>query len=89
MSRFKEIIESEGFSFPKGERTGGMKVGLKTNFGVILGSIFSDILEKKSSVYRDMVKKGINIDLSQGFNFPENMKGNMPELVKFYEEDMK
>lgn len=89
MSKFKEIMESEGFDFIKGERAKGTNVGLKTNFGVILGAIFSDILEKKSSVYRDMVAKGIHIDLSQGFNFPENMSGSMPELVESYNEDMK
>ena len=89
MSKFKEIMESEGFDFVKGERDKGTNVGLKTNFGAILGAIFSDILEKKSSVYRDMISKGINMDLSQGFNFPESMSGSMPELVKLYEEDMK
>jgi hypothetical protein len=89
MSRFKEILKSEGFDVEKGERSEGTNVGLKTNFGTVLGAIFSDILEKKSSVYRDMIAKGINMDLSQGFNFPESMSGSMPELVKLYEEDMK
>ena len=89
MSRFKKIMEFEGFNFEKGERDKGTDVGLKTNFGKILGAIFTDILEKKSSVYRDMIEKGINIDLSEGFRFPNNVKGSMPELVKFYEEDMK
>ena len=88
MSKFKKIMESEGFDVKQGERNEGTNRGLKTNFGTILGAIFSDILEKKSSVYRDMIAKGINIDLSQGFQFPDNMKGSMPELVKFYEEDM-
>ncbi len=89
MSRFKKIMELEGFNFKEGKREEGSNSGLKTNFGVILGAIFTDILEKKSSVYKDMIDKGINIDLSQGFRFPNNMQGSMPELVKFYEEDMK
>ena len=82
-------MEAEGFNFEQGKRSEGTNVGLKTNFGVILGAIFTDILEKKSSVYKDMIDKGINIDLSQGFRFPNNMRGSMPELVKFYQKDMK
>lgn len=87
MSSFLSILEKENIGTDQDSDLGKRNLGVKMND--MLSAAFKDILEKKSSVYRDMVKKGIDVDFSKSFKFPDNTTGSMMELIQFYNEDMK
>lgn len=83
-----EILSKEDIDLEKGEsRSEGQ---LKANFKEILSAAFTDILEKKSSLFRSMIEKGVSIDFEKAFMLPKrNVSGNLSDLINDYKEDMK
>ena|GEM_PF-6696058 len=88
MSRFIDLLEGEKINTQEKKITQSGK--LKANFNEILDAAFIDILEKKSSLFKSMVEKGVKVDFKKAFEFPkESFSGQISELIDDYQEDMK
>ncbi len=89
MSRFRKLIENEGFNFDDSKSTETEGGTFKVKFHEVLDAAFRDILEEKSEIYRDMVNKGVGVDFTNAFTFPDQTKSDVHELIANYKEDMK
>ncbi|NGX53914.1 MAG: hypothetical protein K1000chlam4_00635 [Chlamydiae bacterium] len=88
MSRFTSLLSENKVDVKEGkiEQAGSLDI----NFKEILSAAFTDILEKKSSLYRSMVEKGVIIDFKESFKFPKKgISGEISALINDFKEDMK
>ena len=89
MSRFTELMESEGFTFDESGMTASESKTLNTKFDDILNAIFTDILEKKSKSFRAMIDQGVKFDFSKSVKMPdEPIQIHYKDFSKLYLEDM-
>ncbi len=86
MSRFKKIMEAEGCTFENDEMKPENPGRLKNRFDFILNAVFTDILEKKSEIFRDMVSLGLDFDFSKSVKMPDEIK--KIEYQDFYQKYM-
>lgn len=88
MSRFMNLLDGDKIDIKEEKVKSEGRLGV--NFKEILSAAFIDILEKKSSLFRSMVEKGVIINFEKSFEFPkESISGKIPELINDFKKDMK
>ena len=82
---FEKLLENSKIDVEKGQaKESGV---LEVNFKDLLAGAFEDILQKKSSLFRNMKEEGIEISFH--IRLPEkNIKGSIYELVSSFKRDM-
>lgn len=87
MSRFMNLLDGNKIDAYRGKiKESGT---LDVNFKDLLSAAFTDILEKKSSLFRSMVEKGVEIDFSKSIGLPkEKISGKVEDFINSFKEDM-
>ena len=88
MSKFLKILKDNNVD----PETGLMETPgvLNINFKTLLNEAFKEILEKNSSLYRDMIEKGVTISFEKFINLPDaGLSGELKTFIEQFKQDTK
>lgn len=89
MSKFLEILKSEGYDEDEENPLKKLQSPLRTNIREILAAIMDDILTKYSSVYNDYIDNGVKFDFEDCIHLPpEGLSFNLHDHIEWHLEDM-